>query len=115
DSDRAIAHTIASAPRDAPVREGIAAFGEIGLTGRLRQASQSERRLEECAKLGIVTVVVPARTTARSRRTPGGHDGSFVHGPRRARDDQGGDHRRARGGIAFRGGRRVGYAPVALP
>ena len=34
-------------------------IGEIGLTGRLRQAAQMDRRLEECAKLGIVTVVAP--------------------------------------------------------
>jgi len=65
-ADLAVALAIASAARGVPVHEGIAAFGEIGLTGRLRQASQSERRLEECAKLGIVTVVVPAGTTARS-------------------------------------------------
>ena len=50
----------------APVREGLAAFGEIGLTGRLRQASQSERRLDECAKLGIVTVVAPTDSPHRS-------------------------------------------------
>ena len=65
-ADLAVALAIASAARGVPVREGFAAFGEIGLTGRLRQASQSERRLEECAKLGIVTAVVPAGTTARS-------------------------------------------------
>jgi len=65
-ADLAVALAIASAARGVPVHEGIAAFGEIGLTGRLRQASQSERRLEECAKLGIVSVVVPAGTTARS-------------------------------------------------
>ena len=65
-ADLAVALAIASAARGVPVREGFAAFGEIGLTGRLRQASQSERRLEECAKLGIATAVVPAGTTARS-------------------------------------------------
>jgi len=64
-ADLAIALAIASAARGAPVREGVAAFGEIGLTGRLRQASQAERRLEECAKLGIATVVVPGDTTGR--------------------------------------------------
>ena len=48
------------------MREGSAAFGEIGLTGRLRQASQAERRLEECAKLGIATVVAPAGTASRT-------------------------------------------------
>jgi DNA repair protein RadA/Sms len=64
-ADLAVALAIASAARGVPVRESTAAFGEIGLTGRLRQASQVERRLEECAKLGIDTVVVPEGTTAR--------------------------------------------------
>jgi predicted ATP-dependent serine protease len=45
----------------------VAAFGEIGLTGRLRQASQAERRLDECGKLGIATVVAPAGTPCRAR------------------------------------------------
>ena len=66
-ADLAIALAIASARRNAPVREGIAAFGEIGLTGRLRPAAQSERRLEECAKLGIVAAIAPAGTRSRSK------------------------------------------------
>jgi DNA repair protein RadA/Sms len=65
-ADLAIALAIASAARGAPVREGLALFGEIGLTGRLRQASQVDRRLEECAKLGITTVVAPTGGSARS-------------------------------------------------
>jgi DNA repair protein RadA/Sms len=69
-ADLAIALAIASAARGVPVREGLAAFGEIGLTGRLRQASQAERRLEECAKLGIATVVVPEGTAARGAARP---------------------------------------------
>jgi len=63
--DLAIALAIASASRGAPVLEGAAAFGEIGLTGRLRPASQAERRLDECRKLGIGTVVAPAGTPVR--------------------------------------------------
>jgi DNA repair protein RadA/Sms len=59
-ADLAIALAIASAARGVPVREGFAAFGEIGLTGRLRPASQAERRLAECRKLGIGAVVAPA-------------------------------------------------------
>ena len=47
--------------------EGVAAFGEIGLTGRLRSASQAEWRFDECAKLGIATVVAPAGTPSRRR------------------------------------------------
>jgi predicted ATP-dependent serine protease len=47
------------------VREGLAAFGEIGLTGRLRPAAQSDRRLDECRKLGIVVVAAPEGTDGR--------------------------------------------------
>jgi DNA repair protein RadA/Sms len=65
-ADLAVALAIASAARGVPVREGLAAFGEIGLTGRLRQASQAERRLEECAKLGIAMVVAPEGTLGRA-------------------------------------------------
>jgi DNA repair protein RadA/Sms len=66
-ADLAIALAIASAARNSPVREGLAAFGEIGLTGRLRPAAQSERRLEECAKLGVAAVVAPEGTRSRSK------------------------------------------------
>jgi DNA repair protein RadA/Sms len=66
-ADLAIALAIASAQRGAPVREGLGAFGEIGLTGRLRPATQAERRLEECAKLGLVTVLAPAGTPQREK------------------------------------------------
>jgi DNA repair protein RadA/Sms len=66
-ADLAVALAIASAARGEPVREGTAAFGEIGLTGRLRPAAQSERRLEECAKLGLAVVVAPAGTPARGK------------------------------------------------
>ena len=71
-ADLAVALAIASAARGTPVREGLAAFGEIGLTGRLRQASQAERRLEECAKLGVALVVAPEGTLGRAsvRVTP---------------------------------------------
>jgi DNA repair protein RadA/Sms len=66
-ADLAVALAIASAARGSPVREGIAAFGEIGLTGRLRPAAQSERRLEECAKLGLAGAVAPAGTPPRGK------------------------------------------------
>ena len=66
-ADLAVALAVASAARGAPVREATAAFGEIGLTGRLRPAAQSERRLEECAKLGLAAVVAPTGTPARGK------------------------------------------------
>jgi DNA repair protein RadA/Sms len=61
-ADLGIALAIASAARGVAVREGLAAFGEIGLTGRLRPATQSSRRLEECRKLGLATVLAPEGT-----------------------------------------------------
>src|SRR3954453_14946280 len=66
-ADLAIALAIASAARGTPVREGLAAFGELGLTGRLRAATQAERRLEECAKLGFRAVLAPPGTAGRPR------------------------------------------------
>jgi DNA repair protein RadA/Sms len=65
-ADLAVCLAIASAARGAPVRGGIGAFGEVGLTGRLRAATQAERRLEECAKLGLTAVLAPVGTPARA-------------------------------------------------
>src|SRR5688572_14396568 len=59
-ADLAVALAIASAARGAPVVAQAGAFGEIGLTGRLRPAAQAARRLEECAKLGLELALVPA-------------------------------------------------------
>jgi len=61
-ADLAVALAIASAARGVPLREGVASFGELGLTGRLRPAAQAERRLAECAKLGIVSALAPEGT-----------------------------------------------------
>jgi DNA repair protein RadA/Sms len=66
-ADLAVALAIASASRGTPLKDGIAAFGELGLTGRLRAATQAERRLEECAKLGFRAVLAPPGTPRRSK------------------------------------------------
>jgi len=82
-ADLAVALAIASAARRTPLRGATAAFGEIGLTGRLRPAAQAERRLEECAKLGLTLAVAPwagsvageageARPVQRASAAPGG-------------------------------------------
>ena len=52
-ADLGIALAIASAARNVPVRPGLGAYGEIGLTGRLRPATQGPRRADECRKLGL--------------------------------------------------------------
>jgi DNA repair protein RadA/Sms len=64
-ADLGVALAIASAARGVPVQEGVAAFGEIGLTGRLRPATQADRRVEECRKFGCETVLGPGSETLR--------------------------------------------------
>jgi DNA repair protein RadA/Sms len=66
-ADLGIALAIASAARNTCVKGSVACFGEIGLTGRLRPASQSERRLAECVKLGFTEAIVPESTEHRGK------------------------------------------------
>jgi DNA repair protein RadA/Sms len=66
-ADLAIALAIVSAAKGSPLKPKLAAFGEIGLTGRLRPAAQAERRLEECGKLGVSAVVAPKGTAVRGK------------------------------------------------
>jgi DNA repair protein RadA/Sms len=61
-ADLAMALAIVSAFRGTPVREGLACFGELGLTGRVRPVGQTERRIEEARKLGARAVVAPPDT-----------------------------------------------------
>ena len=67
-ADLAVALAIASAARGTPVAAATAAFGEIGLTGRLRAATQAERRLDECAKFGLEQVLAPPDTPSGKLR-----------------------------------------------
>ena len=66
-ADLGVALAIASAARGMPVKTGLACFGEVGLTGRLRPVSQAERRLAEVAKLGFSEALVPDGTEPRGR------------------------------------------------
>ena len=66
-ADLAVALAIASAARRVPVLAATATFGEIGLTGRLREATQADRRLEECTKLGLEAVVAPSGTLSHGK------------------------------------------------
>lgn len=63
-ADLAIAMAIASAQRDRPIGGRTAFFGELSLTGDLRFCIGAERRVEEALKMGIGTVVLPAKNAA---------------------------------------------------
>lgn len=57
--DLAMALAVASSFRDKPVPQNLIAFGEVGLTGEIRRVGGGRRRLEEAARLGFTTAVVP--------------------------------------------------------
>jgi DNA repair protein RadA/Sms len=63
-ADLAIALAVVSAHRGVAVSPGLACFGEIGLTGRVRAVAHAPRRLGEAAKLGVTRAVLPAGTAA---------------------------------------------------
>ena len=61
-ADLSVALAVTSALTGTALPEGLVAVGELGLGGELRQAAQTVRRLEEAARLGFRTAVVPAST-----------------------------------------------------
>lgn len=58
--DLAIALSVASAARDAPLPGDLVALGEVGLSGDVRQVTSLGRRLTEAARLGFRSAIVPA-------------------------------------------------------
>jgi DNA repair protein RadA/Sms len=43
-------------------------FGEVGLSGEVRQVAQAEARLKEAAKLGFDTAALPRRVAHGNRK-----------------------------------------------
>ncbi len=58
-ADLPLAVAIVSAAKGAPVKRGVAAIGEIGLTGEMRFASHLDKRLAELEKMGFTDCIVP--------------------------------------------------------
>jgi len=70
-ADLATVLSLASAYMDKPVRGDLAVFGEVGLTGELRQVSQVIPRLAEIARLGFEACMLPAGAKGRVQSPPG--------------------------------------------
>jgi DNA repair protein RadA/Sms len=70
-ADLAVAAAIASSLRNLPVRAEAVLIGEVGLSGELRTVGQMPARLNEAAKLGFKTAIVPRRIR-RGEPWPGG-------------------------------------------
>ncbi|MFL1461660.1 DNA repair protein RadA [Roseococcus sp. DSY-14] len=68
-ADLAVAAALVSAMTDRPTAPEAVYFGEVGLSGEVRQVSQAESRLREARKLGFGAAVLPRRT-ARGNKAP---------------------------------------------
>jgi DNA repair protein RadA/Sms len=87
-ADLAVAAALVSAATNTPTDPGAVYFGEVGLSGEVRQVAQAEARLKEAAKLGFERVVLPKRVARGGRGLVGeglrleeiGHLGDLVEG-----------------------------------
>ncbi len=70
-ADLAVALALASSMRNAPLDPGLAAVGEVGLSGELRSVSQTQRRLGEASRLGFSRCLLP-ETAMNSLAAPAG-------------------------------------------
>jgi DNA repair protein RadA/Sms len=68
-ADLAVAAAIVSAVADQPTDPGSVFFGEVGLSGEVRQVAHAEARLKEAQKLGFGSACLPRRV-ARGNRQP---------------------------------------------
>ncbi len=57
--DLAVLTAVASSLQNRPVRPKTMIVGEVGLSGEVRGITQIERRVNEAAKLGFTTMIVP--------------------------------------------------------
>ncbi|MCW8087865.1 DNA repair protein RadA [Sabulicella glaciei] len=68
-ADLAVAAALVSAMTDRPTESDAVYFGEVGLSGEVRQVAQAESRLREARKLGFGAAVLPRRL-ARGQKPP---------------------------------------------
>ncbi len=72
-ADLGVALAIASSFRSVPMPSDMAAVGEIGLSGEIRRAPQTERRVKEAVRLGFRKCLVPSNTDKRACGTEALH------------------------------------------
>jgi DNA repair protein RadA/Sms len=73
-ADLAVAAALASAATETATDAGTVYFGEVGLSGEVRQVAQSDARLKEAQKLGFSAACLPRRVARGDRKlapTPG--------------------------------------------
>lgn len=70
-ADLGIATSIVSSLRDVPVDSQTVAIGEIGLGGEIRTIAHCDKRVQEAAKLGFKTIIIP-KTNAKKMKSSNG-------------------------------------------
>jgi DNA repair protein RadA/Sms len=68
-ADLSIAAAVASSLRNRPIAAGTAVFGELGLAGEVRGATQAALRVREAAQLGFTRCVLPRANLDPGDRT----------------------------------------------
>lgn len=69
--DLGIVLAILSSFRNQPVADDLIAFGEVGLSGEVRSVTMVENRIQEAAKLGFHSCILP-RSSTKGLRAPQG-------------------------------------------
>ena len=60
--DLAVCLAIASSLKDKPLKNKTVAFGEVGLSGEIRNVSHQDKRIKEARKLGYTNITSPKKT-----------------------------------------------------
>jgi DNA repair protein RadA/Sms len=63
-ADLGLALSIVSNQNNRPLPDGLVVIGELGLTGEVRRVGQLERRLQEAARHGFTSALIPAGAKA---------------------------------------------------
>jgi DNA repair protein RadA/Sms len=58
-ADLGVIAAVASSVRNRPIKQGTAVFGEVGLAGEIRGASQAPLRVREAAQMGFARCILP--------------------------------------------------------
>jgi DNA repair protein RadA/Sms len=79
--DLGVLLAVASSAREVPVGGDLAVFGEVGLGGEVRRASNPEQRISEMIRLGYKRIVFPVATKRdldERKWRPGGDDCTLI-------------------------------------
>ena len=75
--DLAVVLSIISSYKDIPVDNNIVAIGEVGLSGELRQVSNTDARVMEAARLGFKKIVLPHKNIINIKDLKNTNSGNY--------------------------------------